>query len=74
MRFMKVSFLVATLVLLIIAGYCFQNEKTGKGNDTITQYELVKDWLKLPDSLILGNPTGIAVDTNQNIFSNRHYG
>ena len=32
------------------------------------EYELVKDWPKLPAGFILGNPSGIGIDSNQNIF------
>ncbi len=31
-------------------------------------YQLVKDWPQLPGGYILGNPTGIGIDTNQNVF------
>jgi peptidylamidoglycolate lyase len=31
-------------------------------------YQLVKDWPQLPKDYVLGNPTGIGIDTNQNIF------
>jgi len=31
------------------------------------RYELVEHWPKLPDKLLLGNPTGIGIDTNQNL-------
>ena len=32
-----------------------------------TKYELVENWPDLPKELRLGNPTGISIDTNQNI-------
>lgn len=63
--------------MLLSTSYIFQDKKIGKGSDTITKYELVKDWLKLPGNFVLGNPTGIGIDTNQNIFifhrSNREW-
>ena len=31
-------------------------------------YELVKDWPQLSNGYALGNPTGISIDSNQNIF------
>lgn len=46
---------------------CCSPLKKGKGFDTTTKYELVKNWLDLPKDLKLGNPTGISIDTNQNI-------
>ena len=52
---------------LLIISYCLQPIKKGKGFDTTIKYELVKNWLHLPNDLKLGNPTGISIDTNQNI-------
>lgn len=49
----------------------YNNYGQGKdGNKTIDadNYELVKSWPQLPANYELGNPTGIGVDTNQNIF------
>jgi peptidylamidoglycolate lyase len=46
----------------------FRQSKTAKDIDTIGNYQLAKDWPKLPDSFNLGNPAGIGIDTNQNIF------
>src|SRR5450432_1180764 len=31
-------------------------------------FDLVKDWPQLPKGYVLGNPTGIGIDSNQNIF------
>ncbi|HXS55230.1 MAG TPA: peptidyl-alpha-hydroxyglycine alpha-amidating lyase family protein [Hanamia sp.] len=59
---------ILIFAILILCCYIFQNKKIGSGYDTTIKYELVKDWLKLPDGIIFGNPTGIAVDTNQNII------
>jgi peptidylamidoglycolate lyase len=42
--------------------------KKGKGFYTAINYELVKNWPNLPKDLKLGNPTGIGVDTAQNII------
>ena len=39
-----------------------------KNLNSSDQYELITDWPNLPDDFILGNPTGIGIDTNQNIF------
>jgi peptidylamidoglycolate lyase len=52
---------------LLIISYFLQPIKKGKGFDTTIKYELVKNWLELPKDLKLGNPTGISIDTNQNI-------
>ena len=59
-------FIIGVAGLLPIC-YFLQPIKKGKGLDTTTKYELVENWLDLPKELKLGNPTGISIDTNQNI-------
>jgi peptidylamidoglycolate lyase len=51
----------------IIASYFLQPIKKGKGLDTTIRYERVKNWPHFPKDFKLGNPTGIGIDTNQNI-------
>jgi peptidylamidoglycolate lyase len=68
MQFKKIIYLLLILAISLVAICIFQDKKIGKGNDTTIKYELVKDWLKLPENFTLGNPTGIGIDTNQNIF------
>lgn len=68
MRFKKISYLILIAISLLVAGYIFQDKKLEKGNDTTITYELVTDWLKLSDTITLGNPTGIGIDTSQHIF------
>ncbi len=63
----KMIYFILVLVGLLTALYFFQPIKKGKGLDTTTKYELVKNWLDLPKGLKLGNPTGIGIDTSQNI-------
>lgn len=62
----SIYFIVGAAGLLLIF-YFLQPIKKGKGLDTTIKYELVKKWLDLPKDLKLGNPTGISIDTNQNI-------
>lgn len=66
MRYRKLLYAILILTILLLS-YIFQNKKIGQGYDTTIKYVLVKDWLNLPDSIALGNPTGIDIDTNQNI-------
>jgi peptidylamidoglycolate lyase len=67
MLFRKVIYFLLLLAGLLIASYYLQPLKKGRGLDTIIKYELVKEWPDLPANLKLGNPTGIGIDTNQNI-------
>jgi peptidylamidoglycolate lyase len=65
--FKKFIYLILGAAGLLLVCYFLQPIKKGKGLDTTTKYELVKNWLDLPRDLKLGNPTGISIDTNQNI-------
>jgi peptidylamidoglycolate lyase len=67
MRFRKFLYAILILTTLLLCSYIFQNKEIGRGYDTTIKYEVVKYWLKLPDSIVLGNPTGIDIDTDQNI-------
>jgi peptidylamidoglycolate lyase len=63
----KIFYSLAIVVILLIASYFLQPIKKGKGSDPATRYELIKNWPQLPAGFTLGNPTGIGIDTNQNI-------
>jgi len=64
----KILYFIIVLAGLIIVSYFLQPIKKGKGLDPTTKYELVSNWLDLPKDFKLGNPTGIGIDTNQNII------
>jgi peptidylamidoglycolate lyase len=65
-RILLYLFLLSAITLFL--SYYFQPLKKGTGADTSITYQLVKDWPKLPDSIQLGNPVGIGIDSHQNIF------
>jgi peptidylamidoglycolate lyase len=64
----KTIYFIITLTGLLIIYYFLQPIKKGKGFDSTIKYELVKNWPALPKELNLGNPTGVGIDTNQNII------
>lgn len=63
----KTIYFILGFAGLLIICYFLQPIKKGRGFDTTTKYELVNNWLDLPKELKLGNPTGISIDTDQNI-------
>lgn len=63
----KTIYLILVVAGLFVAFYYLQPIKRGKGIDRTTRYERVKNWPALPNDLRLGNPTGLGIDTNQNI-------
>lgn len=63
----KSLFAAVGLAGLLLISYFLQPIKRGEGLNTAIKYERVKNWPDLPENLKLGNPTGIGIDTNQNI-------
>ena len=67
------TFIKTRIFLIILFGALLSNCKnnsTIKNHNSITdsiKYELVKDWPQL-EGYILSQPTGIGIDTSQNIF------
>ncbi|MFT4782235.1 MAG: peptidylamidoglycolate lyase [Pseudohongiellaceae bacterium] len=57
------------LTILLTTG-CEDSKKKEITKEIVNSdsYELVKDWPNLPEDLVLGNPTGLAIDSNNNIM------
>jgi peptidylamidoglycolate lyase len=68
MRIKKLIFFLLLLAALVFSAYFYQPIKKGKGSDSETRYTLIKNWPQLPGNFKLGNPTGIAVDSSQNVI------
>lgn len=58
-------FLIAIIVLGCKSLEKKEVEKESKNPDS---YVLVKDWPKIPEDLILGNPTGLGIDSENNLL------
>ena len=52
------------IILLFISLFFCCNESS----KSISGYELIENWVKIPDDYILGNPTGVALTSSQNLF------
>ena len=50
------------LLLFIPLVFC-RNESTKYSNE----YELIENWMKIPDDYVFGNPTGVALNSSQNL-------
>ena len=51
------------IILLFVSLFFYCNESS----KSISEYELIENWAKIPDDYILGNPTGVALTSNQNL-------
>ena len=67
MQIKKVAYFILTISALLIASYFLQPLKRGTGLNTNRKYALVTEWPQFSNDLKIGNPTGICIDTNQNI-------
>jgi peptidylamidoglycolate lyase len=63
----KISYGILCVAAILMLCYVFQPMKKGSGVDVETRYEELKNWLHLPTGIRLGNPTGISMDTSQNL-------
>src|SRR5688572_739093 len=63
----KILYSIIILAGVVFASYLLQPVKKGRGLDSVTHYELVTSWPQLPKDFLLGNPTGISIDTGGNI-------
>lgn len=54
--------------LCILMSGCNTPAKKDKQEATMPGYELVNNWPQLPANCVLGNPTGIGIDSEQHIF------
>lgn len=67
MEFKQNSILFFLTIFLILG--CKDSKKSKPDQETkkSDSYVLVKDWPDLPDDFILGNPTGLGIDDNNNL-------
>ncbi len=68
MLFKKILCILLFLIAILFAFYLLQDKKIAKQAQQIPMYELVPNWPQLPAGFVLGNPTGMGVDSSQNIF------
>lgn len=68
MRIFKIIiYLISILAAILFISYLLQDKKIDANKNRVIEYELVQDWFKIPGNFILGNPTGLGIDTNENI-------
>jgi peptidylamidoglycolate lyase len=70
----SMKYLISIQLLILTACINSHGKNEASLSSTNVQYKLVKNWLQLPDGFVLGDVTGVGIDTAQNIFAfNRSY-
>lgn len=65
----KNSLLCSFMLVLVIIGCTNSSKKDTRAEDFIsTSYELVENWLQLPQNFVLGRPLGLGIDTDGNLY------
>ena len=62
------NYSIFILILLLLEGCNVSQQNAGKETISSKGYQLVKNWPQLPKGFLLDNPTGLGIDTDQNIF------
>ncbi|WP_339839922.1 peptidyl-alpha-hydroxyglycine alpha-amidating lyase family protein [uncultured Flavobacterium sp.] len=67
MEFKQKSIFYFLLTLLIFGCKNTEKEELKKESENSDSYILVNDWPKLPENFVLGNPTGLGINSENNI-------
>jgi len=65
--FKRIFLAIMIVVCLLLAGYFLQPVPRGEGYDRSTRYEQETSWPALPEAMAWGSPSGLGIDTAQNI-------
>lgn len=64
----KVIWTVGFAIVIVVNYKIFLLTRRAKAVESAVKYELVENWPDLPTDLHLGNPTGIGLDSNENLI------
>jgi peptidylamidoglycolate lyase len=64
----KILVVFLAFSLIIIGLYIFQDRKIASPKNVNHQYQLAEGWPALPDQFKMGNPTGVGVDKQGDLF------
>ncbi len=68
MKIIKTIIFYFLSALMLIGCGNLEKKEIKKESENPDSYVLVQDWPKLPEDLVLGNPTGLGIDSENNIM------
>ena len=68
MKYRQISIFYFLTALLLLGCKSPKKKEVKKESKNQDSYVLVEDWPKLPEDLVLGNPTGLGIDSENNIL------
>lgn len=68
MKYRQISIFYFLTALLLLGCKSPEKKEVKKESKNQDSYVLVEDWPKLPEDLVLGNPTGLGIDSENNIL------
>lgn len=68
MKYREISIFYFLTALLLLGCGNSEKKEEKKESKNPDSYVLVEDWPKLPKDLVLGNPTGLGIDSENNIL------
>ena len=68
MKYREINFFYFLTALFLLGCANSEKQELKKEAKNAVSYELVADWPKLPKDLVLGNPTGLGIDSENNIL------
>lgn len=68
MKYRQISIFYFLTALLLLGCKSPGKKEVKKESKNQDSYVLVEDWPKLPEDLVLGNPTGLGIDSENNIL------
>lgn len=68
MKYREISIFYFLTALLLLGCGNSEKKEVKKESKNPDSYVLVEDWPKLPKDLVLGNPTGLGIDSENNIL------
>jgi peptidylamidoglycolate lyase len=67
MKYRQIIFFCFLIAFIVLGCRSLQKKDAKIESENLGSYVLIENWPKIPEDLVLGNPTGLGIDTQNNI-------